>query len=173
MFTLAHELAHLWLGESGVSNTETGRLPEQQTERWCNAVAAELLMPMQMTQQSYQPKNALSDEIERLAKLFKVSNLVVLRRLFDADFIDKATLWQQYCKELERIRLLKSRSGRGGDFYHTLTKRTGKRFATALLASTLEGHTLFRDAFQLLCVKSSSTFYSAARELGVIHDLPA
>jgi Zn-dependent peptidase ImmA (M78 family) len=168
MFTLAHELAHLWLGESGVSNTETGRLPEQCLERWCNAVAAELLMPMDNVRQAYMPSNALADEILRLAKMFKVSTLVVLRRLFDAGFIDKDTLWRQYREELARFRLEKSSTAGGGDFYRTLFARTGKRFAYSLLASTLEGHTLFRDAYRLLCVKKSATFYNVARELGVI-----
>jgi len=34
-------LAHLWLGETGVSDTQVGRVPEQWLERWCNEVAAE------------------------------------------------------------------------------------------------------------------------------------
>ena len=53
------------------------------------------------------------------------------------------------------------------DFYRTLGARTGKRFARALVASTLEGQTLFQDAFRLLGVRKSETFYRAARELGV------
>lgn len=46
MFTLAHELAHIWQGESGVSDPEAGNIPEQGIEKWCNQVAAELLMPL-------------------------------------------------------------------------------------------------------------------------------
>jgi len=42
MFTLVHELAHLWLGATGVSDVQAGRVPEQQVERWCKQVAAEL-----------------------------------------------------------------------------------------------------------------------------------
>ena len=168
MFTLAHELAHLWLGESGISNTETGRLPEQRTERWCNAVAAELLMPMGAAREAYKPDLPLQEEIKRLARLFKVSTLVVLRRLFDAGIINKTVLWQLYCTESERVRALSLRTTGGGDFYHTLGARTGKRFAQAVLANTLEGQTLFQDAFRLLGIKQNVTFYNAARELGVM-----
>lgn len=167
MFTLAHELAHLWLGESGISNTETGRLPEQHSERWCNAVAAEFLMPMQATREAYRTNQPLAEEMVRLARLFKVSTLVVLRRLFDAGFIDKDQLWQLYRTELAHTQARGQRSGGGGDFYRSLGARASKRFARALLASTLEGQTLFRDAFRLLGVKKSDTLFSAARALEV------
>lgn len=168
MFTLAHEVAHLWLGASGVSNSEAGRLPALGIERWCNIVAAELLMPLGATRDAYNPDHPLPEEIQRLARLFKVSTLVVLRRLFEAGFFDEATLWQQYHAELARIGAIERRSGGGGDFYRTLGARTGKRFARAVLSSTLEGQTLFREAFRLLGVKKSATFYQAARELGVM-----
>ncbi len=168
MFTLAHELAHLWLGESGVSDTEAGRLPDQAIERWCNEVAAELLMPIGAICGAYEPGQALEEEVQRLARLFKVSTLVVLRRLCDAGVFSEAELWQRYGEELERLRKVDRGGTGGGDFYRTLGARTGKRFARALIASTLEGQTLFQDAFRLLCVKKSATFYQAARELGVM-----
>lgn len=168
MFTLAHELAHLWLGESGVSDTEVGNAPEQEIERWCNAVAAELLMPMQATRAAYRPNAPLTDEIQRLAKRFKVSTLVVLRRLFDAGFFDATTFWQNYNQESERIANLDHGGSGGGNFYRTLKARNGERFARAVIASTLEGQTLFQDAFRMLSVQKSATFYQAARELGVI-----
>lgn len=167
MFTLAHELAHLWLGASGVSNAETGRVPERKIERWCNQVAAELLMPMQALQAVYEPQVPIPHEIQRLARLFKVSTLVALRRLFDAEFISQATLWQYYREELERLRSLERSKGGGGDFYNSLGARTGKRFARAIVSSTLEGLTSFPDAFRMLGVRKSATFYQAARELGV------
>lgn len=168
MFTLAHELAHLWLGESGISDPEAGRLAEPGIERWCNAVAAEFLMPMALLRQDYHRGVPISDEIQRLARRFKVSTLVALRRLFDAGFIDEPTLWQSYHEELARVRTLDPGGSGGGDFYRTLGARTGKRFARAVLSSTLEGQTLFQDAFRMLGVRKTSTFYEAARELGVM-----
>lgn len=167
MFSLAHELAHLALGQSGVSNAETGRVPEQAIERWCNRVAAELLMPLTALREAIQRDAPIEQEIQRLARLFKVSSLVALRRLFDAGFINEVTLWQHYRQEVERLNRLERASG-GGDFYRTLGARTGKRFARALVGSALEGQTLFQDAFRLLGVRKTATFYQAARELGVM-----
>jgi Zn-dependent peptidase ImmA (M78 family) len=168
MFTLAHELAHLWLGESGVSDTVAGRVPQQHVERWCNAVAAELLVPMDAMQAEFREGAPLDEEMQRLARVFKVSSLVTLRRLFDAGRIDSATLWTRYRAELARLRALDRGVAGGGDFYRTLGARAGKRFARAVLASTLEGQTLFQDAFRMLGVRKSATFYEAARELGVM-----
>nr|WP_232319708.1 ImmA/IrrE family metallo-endopeptidase [Prosthecochloris sp. HL-130-GSB] len=42
MFTLAHELAHVWVGISGLSDPDAGRIPALDLERWCNKVAAEI-----------------------------------------------------------------------------------------------------------------------------------
>ncbi len=168
MFTLAHELAHLWLGESGVSDPVAGQLPAQRVERWCNAVAAEFLVPLAVLRREHQADVPIAEEIQRLARIFKVSTLVALRRLFDARFIDEATLWQSYRDELARIRALDRGGTGGGDFYRTLGARTGRRFARAVLSSTLEGQTLFQDAFRMLGVRKTATFYQAARELGVM-----
>jgi Zn-dependent peptidase ImmA (M78 family)/transcriptional regulator with XRE-family HTH domain len=167
MFTLAHELVHLWVGESGVSDVEAGRVPRQGVERWCNRVAAEVLAPLQAVNAEFRATAPLASEIQRLARVFKVSSLVALRRLFDAGHIDEGTLWASYREELTRLRTLYRGVTGGGDFYRTLGARTGKRFARAVLSSTLEGQTLFQDAFRMLGVRKSATFYEAARELGV------
>lgn len=166
MFTLAHELAHILLGESGLSDTQAGKVPDLTIERWCNQVAAELLMPLDETRRAINPDASVEAEIQRLARVFKVSTLVVLRRLFDAGKINTSTLWQLYQLELERLQAIERTTG-GGDFYRTLGARTGKRFARALVASALEGQTLFQDAFRLLGLRKIETFYTAARELGV------
>lgn len=167
MFTLAHELVHLWAGESGVSNSEVGRMPQLRVERWCNAVAAELLAPLEAVRAELRADLSVSDEIQRLSRLFKVSTLVALRRLFDAGQLDEDALWSQYRMEMTRLNQLDRGVSGGGDFYRTLGARVGKRFARAVLSSTLEGQTLFQDAFRMLGVRKTATFYQAARELGV------
>jgi len=83
MFTIAHELAHIWLGQSAVSDTQVVQTPEHAVEQWCNQVAAELLVPFDVIRDEYQRSNSLFDEMRRLAKRFKVSTLVILRRIHD------------------------------------------------------------------------------------------
>ncbi len=165
MFTLAHELAHIWLGESGVSNAQTGKIPSQKVEVWCNAVAAEFLMPLEATKEAYNNSIDFDEQIQMLARRFKVSTLVVIRRLYDAGFIDKTTLWQKY-QMLSNSS--KKSTGSGGNFYNTSTTRIGTRFMKAILGQTFAGHTLFRDALNLLGIKKTETLYNQARQLGVI-----
>jgi len=166
MFTLAHELAHLWLGASGVSDSEARIQPDEQTERWCNAVAAELLAPLAAVRAALIEQEPLPDTLQRLARQFKVSTLVILRRLFDAGRIDRETLDAGWQVELERLKRV-APAGSGGDFYNTLGAHAGKRLVRAVIVSTLEGQTPFTDAFRLLGVRKSRTFYEEARRLGI------
>jgi hypothetical protein len=77
-------------------------------------------------------------------------------------------LWRYYRDEQTRLRQLEQRGGGGGDFYRSLGARTSKRFSRAVISSTLEGQTLFQDAFRMLGVRKTATFYEAAHELGVM-----
>ncbi len=161
MFTLAHELAHIWLGRSAVSDAQAARVPKHEVERWCNRTAAELLVPLTLVRDAYRAGDDLRTELDRLARRFKVSTLVVLRRIHDAGGLSREQLWREYERELERLRALPK--GRGGDFYRTQPARVSKRFARALFVSTFEGRTSFTEAFRMLGLKKMSTF----RELGI------
>lgn len=168
MFTLAHELAHVWLGQSAVSDAQAvvePDQPEQGTERWCNRVAAELLVPLDLLSAEYDRSADLKSELARLARRFKVSTLVILRRIHDAGGISRAELWTAYEEELARLRQMPR--GSGGDFYLTLPARVSKRFARALVVSTLEGRTSFTESFRLLGVKKMATFRELGDKLGV------
>jgi Zn-dependent peptidase ImmA (M78 family) len=165
MFTLAHELAHIWIGRSAVSDAQAVSLPENQTERWCNQVAAELLVPLAVMREEFQKRAELRSEVDRLARRFKVSKLVILRRIHDAGGLTREELWRAYQEELERLRSLPK--GSGGNFYLTQAARVSKRFARALVTSTLEGQTLHRDAFRMLGFSKLETFRELGRSVGV------
>src|ERR1700730_487444 len=53
MFTLAHVLAHIWLGQSALSDVTPIAAPEHDVERWCSAVAAEVLLPLDALRAEY------------------------------------------------------------------------------------------------------------------------
>ena len=165
MFTLAHELAHLWLGQSAVSDAEARAAPAQEVERWCNLVAAELLVPLSALRDELDGRADLQEELQRLPRRFKVSTLVILRRIYDAGRLTRDELWAAYDKELARLRTLPK--GSGGDFYLTLGARVSRRFARALVVSTLEGRTAFTETFRMLGLKKMATFNELGHSLGV------
>ena len=169
MFTLAHELAHLWLGASALSNL--GAAPDtgfRREEVWCNAVAAEFLVPLDVLRSDLHRGEPLPDALSRLARAFKVSTLVILRRLLDVGWLTRARFDAAWAQENERLRKLVRASSGGGNFYRTTVARVGRRFARAVVASTLEGQTLYRDAFWMLGIKKSETFDNIAHEAGVM-----
>ncbi len=166
IFTVAHELAHIWLGQSALSDVEPVSAPIQDTEAWCNRVAAELLVPLATFRQEYRAGEGLRSALDRLARHFKVSTLVVLRRVHDVGGLRRDQLREAYGAELDRFRAIPK--GGGGDFYLTQGARVGKRFARALVISTLEGRTLYRDAFHLLGFSKAATFRELGHSLGVI-----
>ena len=120
MFTLAHELAHIRLGLSAVCDAQASRMPEREVERWRNRVAAEILAPLAVVRAEYEPGNPLGEEIDRLARRFKVSTLVVLRRIHDVGGLTQDQFRRAYGEELERLLALPARSG--GDFYTSAHK---------------------------------------------------
>lgn len=167
MFTIAHELAHLALGESALSDAEASAFPDEATERWCNQVAAEVLVPLAVFREALQAGEPVVDATARLARRFKVSSLVILRRMWEARWI---RTWDQfqtaYAREVERVKEVTPEAAGGGDFYRTLGVRVSRRFEYALVASTLGGRTTFREAMRLLGCRRMRTFDSLAQRLG-------
>lgn len=166
MFTLAHELVHVFTNREGLSDASPRRIPSEGVERWCNQVAAEVLVPLAEFTDVYRRDAALNTELTRLARAFKVSTLVILRRMHDAGGMSRQAFWDAYDAELKRLQDVAPRSG-GGDFHRTEAVRVSQRFARALISSTLEGQTLYRDAFRLLGISKESTFRDFGVSLGV------
>jgi len=166
IFTLAHELDHLWLGESALSNSGRNincKLPPE--DHWCIAVAAEVLIPLVHLRLQLNETETHEKSITRLARLYKVSTLVILRRLHDVGVLSKNEFERAWLVELNKVKQVSSQGG--GNFYHSTITRVGHRFAYALTSSANVGQTLTRDACRLLGITRVDTMKNLARELGV------
>ena len=165
MFTLAHELAHLWLGTSALSNLSSPFAPGiGREETWCNAVAAEFLVPLTDIEREMRSNEPLDEAKMRLSRHFKVSTLVVLRRLLDLGWLDREQFDASWRRELAGQAPVPQG---GGDFYRTAFARLSKPFARAVIADTLEGRTRYTDAFRMLGVRNPATLDRMASELGL------
>ena len=189
MFTLAHELAHLWLGGSALSNLETVKRPSRkrydEKEVRCNAVAAEFLVPLSALEEhlSQSKNNNPIDNLSELARVFKVSELVILRRLLDLEKIDRERFDAVYKEkkqkydQMEEVQKAKPQTVKAQKKSTSTSrkprirlKRVGRRFAQALVTDTLAGHTLYRDAFRMLGISKTEQFKTLGREVKVIRE---
>jgi Zn-dependent peptidase ImmA (M78 family) len=167
MFTLAHEVVHVWLGEGGVFNLNFRTLEsdDNEIERYCNKVAAELLVPEQELRALWPDTQQREEPFQFIARRFKVSPLVAARRALDLGFITHEEFFAFF--EAYRIdeRRKKDKKSDGGDFYNTQNVRIGKRFASAVIRATKESRLLYRDAYQLTNLYGT-TFDKYAKSLG-------
>jgi Zn-dependent peptidase ImmA (M78 family) len=167
MFTLVHELAHLWIGRGGVSNFENLQPTETDVELFCNKVAAEFLIPEVELRAIWSDAETTDDPYGYLAGRFKVSPLVVARRALDLRLIDRGHFFSFYNHYLEESRLRGERAeAAGGNFWNTQNVRIGDRFGAAVVRAAKEGRLLFRDAYRLTGL-SGTTFDRYAELLGI------
>lgn len=154
VFTLMHEIAHIWLGESGVSDLSP--TTDRGIEIFCNAVSAEVLVP----NQEFLAQWTNTPNVEALARLFRVSRAVIARRAFDNGLINWPE-FEVYLRPLPR----KPREP-GGDPFRTIPVRNSKRLTRAVVGSALSGETLLREAASLLNSKPDTVIKLGNRVFG-------
>ena len=165
MFSLAHELAHIWLGEEGLSGFETLLPGGTDVEDWCNRAAAEFLVPAHELRARWMRIRRDPHPFEPLARGFKVSPVVAARRAMDLELVDRTTFFEFY----EQYTSQERRSGTtatGGNFYNTQNARVGKRFATLVIRAAMAGEIGFKEAYELTGLKGG-TFQTYAGTLGI------
>lgn len=161
MFTIVHELSHLWLGYEGVSNFDELQPDETNVEKFCNQVAAEFLVPSDEFKKTLKENQGKNDYklFQVLARKFKVSPLVAARRALDMKYVSKKRFFEfynNYVKDSERDRMSRRNKKTGGHFWNTQGVRVGKLFGSAIAQATLEGRLLYRDAYRLTGLKGKT-----------------
>ena len=167
-FTLAHELAHIWLGQSGVSNSDMQFMASQDVERFCNRVAVDVLIPMRLFREHWQQNSDPIVEVRRIAEQWKVSAVVVLRRAWDAGYISDAAYRELY--PLFAGTPAKSAGG-GGNYYASAAARAGKRFVAAVVERAFAGDMTYTEAFRLLDVHSVDALRRLGTQVGALPEI--
>ena len=167
IFTLAHELAHLLVGESGVSSLENHQLPNDATEQFCNRTAAEFLVPEVELRDFWPTAENANDQYQAIARRFKVSTLVAARRALDLNLINLTTFLEFYEESKTTVWLRKSPTNSGGDFWNTQRWRIGPRFGAAVARAAKEGRLLYQEAYSLTGL-NRVTFEKLPEKFGVI-----
>ena len=149
MFTLAHEIAHIWLGKSAAFDLRNMQPAEDKYEKACNEIAAEFLVPEDGLRKFWPSVSRESGRFAAVARYFKVSELVAARRALDLGLIEGREFFSFYKAYQESELRRASGQTEGGDFYATQNLRLGVPFASAVVRAAKEGKLSYREAYQL------------------------
>lgn len=150
IFTLIHELTHIWIGDGGISdpNYFTKGYPLKKIEIFCNQIAAEFLIPTKLLNKRWNRNFGAIENTETLCKEFKVSQESVLRKAFDLGLIPDT----EYSDSLIRIQSnqKETKKGGGGDYYKTLIVRNSKHLTQEILFAVQSNKLTYTAAARLL-----------------------
>jgi len=157
-FTLAHELAHIWIGQGGISDADvtiSGEGPGD-VEAFCNEVAGELLLPWAVLSERWrQRRTAFEDWSSQIAREFHVSTVMVARQLWQHEAISREQFFDFYDREKQNW-TSKQAAGSGGNYYLTAPIRNSRRLTQSVLESVEASETSIREASRLLGVKPAN-----------------
>jgi len=173
IFSLMHEICHLWLGASGISdtglNTDTAVM-QNSIEKKCNEVAAELLVPVKDLKEKWIAAETVQHNSETGARFFKVSPIVIARRALDTGIISKDDFFGFYREQQKKwaIQKAKEKENSGGPSYSKMIPiANGHKFTEAVIQSVYAQKTLIRDGARLLGINASK-LDSIGREVGIL-----
>jgi Zn-dependent peptidase ImmA (M78 family) len=140
-FTLMHEIAHLWIGESGISGP-LQETPTNAIERFCNDVAGDFLLPFDGTEgdrlNDESDMRDVQDAVSDVAAKWNVSQPAVAYKFVRIGWITAETasmLFRMYADRWRRDRQ-GQRSDRGDaggpSFYMVRRHRLGARMLSTI-----------------------------------------
>lgn len=168
LFSLFHEVVHLWIGENDLYNdrrySANGIKPIEVT---CNAVAGELMVPKAAFLEKWNnnTNDDTHEKIKELARMFRCSGSVIARRALDNKKIDQNVYNKVIADAIEAYIQAKQEKSSGGDYYRVARSKLDGVFVRALCESVNSGRTSFTEAYRLTNT-TSKTFSEVASGLG-------
>jgi Zn-dependent peptidase ImmA (M78 family) len=153
MFTIVHELAHIWTGHSAGFDFRRLQPANDPIEMLCDKVAAEFLVP---AQEFHNVWNYRPNDFAYASRYFKVSEIVIARRALDTGKITRSQYFDLYEKYSKCENTKKENKGFGGDFYAKTKKRIGITFAGHVYQAVQSDKLLYRDAYKLTGLKGDT-----------------
>ena len=156
IFTLAHELAHIWIGEGGISDADPTILASESAniEAYCNEVAGEVLLPWDRIADRWNGRRSSESEwLRSVSADFSVSTVMVARQLWAHGAISSERFFEIYEEERSKWIEKRSTTSSGGDYYKNVPIRNSRLLTEVVLESVATSQTLIRDASRLLGVK--------------------
>ncbi len=151
IFTIVHELAHIWTGHSAGFDFRKLQPANDPIEILCDKVAAEFLVPEKAFNKVWNE----NPNTKVTARHFKVSEIVIARRALDLGKWTKKDFFKFY-NEYKNIEFAKKSKSSGGDFFATTKKRLSVTYASHIHQAIKSGQLLYRDAYKLTSLKGDT-----------------
>ncbi len=170
LFSILHEVAHIWLGQNDLFNDRQYRLTEiSDTEIICNAVAGELLVPKHIFLNKWELYHVdIFQKIAELAKVFRCGEIVIARKALDCQKIAQTVYNKVMQTSIENYKQMQeTKQAHGGNYYTTMGSRLDGPLIRALCESIHMGRTTYTEAYRLTNT-SRKTFSEVAQRFGGI-----
>ena len=156
IFSLFHELAHILLGQDGV--TFGTKVPKGKVERYCNQFAAEFLLPSNHIKSDLDINTFNDDIIHSLSDRYKVSRPVILIKLSDLKILNSKDYRQLYTQWIiEQKKYIKNKTesstSAGGNYYYTQAEYLGTKYMSLAFSHYYQGHSSIEQLSEYLDVK--------------------
>jgi len=152
MFTIVHELAHIWTGQSAGFDFRKLQPADEPIEELCDKVAAEFLVP----EEAFGIEWEKNTNFIKIGRVFKVSPIVIARRALDLKKISKAEFFTFYNDYIKGFCIKKETQSGGGDFYATAKKRISLSFAAHINHAVKTNKLPYREANKLTGLKGDT-----------------
>ena len=152
MFTVAHELAHVFIGAEGVSAlNRTQPILDGPKERLCNKIAAEFLVPTNALDKFLSKKDANPNHV---STHFKVSTIVAARRMLDTESMSQMDFDKFYADYTKQQR--EAQKTTGGNYWNNVGYRTSPMFGKAVVRAVMEDRLSYTAAYSLTGMHGST-----------------